>query len=131
MTQTPLLSAVELPEPNVGGQHLGDKVYAGERKGQGAASEVSVVVVEDGVTRPLPSRLDLWEHSVKLEWGYGMGGPAQLALAILADATGSDAYAERHHHWFKQDVVMRLAWDGWELPESSVWEWINEHHPLG
>lgn len=109
---------------------MGDKVYVGERKGQGAASEVSVMVLEDGVARPLPSRLDLWEHSVKFEWGYGIGGPAQLALAILADATGSDAYAERHHHWFKQDVVMRLAWDGWELPERRVWEWVNEHHPL-
>ena len=109
----------------------GKKVYLGERKGLGAASEVSVVVVEDDVVRPLPSRLDLWEHSVNLEWGYGLGGPAQLALAILADATGSDAYAERHHHWFKQDVVMRLPWDGWELPESHVWAWIAENHPLG
>ena len=106
------------------------KVYSGARSGQGAASEVSVMVVEDGVARPLASRLDLWEHSVKLEWGYGIGGPAQLALAILADATGNDSYAERHHHWFKQAVVMRLPWDGWELPESRVWEWIAEHHPL-
>ena len=106
------------------------KVYVGERKEQGAAAEVSVSVVEDGAVRPLPSRLDLWEHSVKLEWGYGIGGPAQLALAILADATGSDSYAERHHHWFKQAVVMRLPWDGWELPESSVMDWVAEHHPL-
>ena len=30
----------------------------------------------------------------------------------------------------RQDVVMRLPWDGWELPESHVWEWIAEHHPL-
>ena len=109
---------------------MSGKVYAGERRGQGAASEVSVMVVKDGKERPLPSRLDLREHSVNLEWGYGMGGPAQLALAILADATGNDSYAERHHHWFKQDVVMRLPWDSWELLESRVWEWIAEHHPL-
>ena len=109
---------------------LEGKVYVGERKGQGAASDVVVEVVEDGVAYPLPSRLDLREHSVNLEWGYGMGGPAQLALAILADATGSDAYAERHHHWFKQAVVMRLPWDGWELTESSVLDWVAEHHPL-
>ncbi len=109
---------------------MSGKAYVGERKGQGAASEVSVTVVEDGAAYPLPSRLDLREHSVNLEWGYGMGGPAQLALAILADATGNNYYAERHHHWFKQDVVMRLPWDGWELPESRVWEWIAEHHPL-
>ena len=106
------------------------KVYAGERSGLGAASGVSVTVAEDGGAHPLRSRLDLREHSVNLEWGYGIGGPAQLALAILADATGNDSYAERHHHWFKQDVVMRLPWDGWELPESRVWEWIAEHHPL-
>ena len=110
---------------------LEGKVYIGRRMGSGAASDVVVEVFEDGAAYPLPSRLDLREHSVNLEWGYGMGGPAQLALAILADATGSDAYAERHHHWFKQAVVMRLAWDGWELPESRVWEWVNEHHPVG
>ena len=109
---------------------LEGKVYTGRRMGEGASSDVVVEVVEDGDIRPLPSRLDLWEHSVKLEWGYGMGGPAQLALAILADATGSDAYAERHHHWFKQAIVMRLPWDGWELPESSVLDWVAEHHPL-
>ena len=110
---------------------MGDKVYVGRRIGQGAVSDVLVEVVENDMAYPLPSRLDLREHSVNLEWGYGMGGPAQLALAVLADATGNDSYAERHHHWFKQDVVMRLPWDGWELPESQVWEWIAEHHPLG
>ena len=112
------------------GMGLEGKVYTGRRMGQGAASDVIVEVMEDGIAHPLPSRLDLREHSVNLEWGYGMGGPAQLALAILADVTGSDAYAERHHHWFKQAIVMRLPWDGWELPEGSVREWIAEHHPL-
>ena len=106
------------------------KVYMGRRLGQSVTSNVVVEVLEDGVAYPLPSRLDLREHSVNLEWGYGMGGPAQLALAILADATGSDSYAERHHHWFKQAVVMRLPWDGWELPERRVWDWVNEHHPI-
>lgn len=109
---------------------MSGKIYRGERIGQGAASEVSVSVIEEGDARPLPPRLDLWEHSVNLEWGYGIGGPAQLALAILADATGSDAYAERHHHWFKQAIVMRLPWDGWKLTESSVLDWVAEHHPL-
>jgi len=109
---------------------LPGKVYVGERTGEGAASRASVTVEEDGAVWPLPSRLDLREHSVNLEWGYGMGGPAQLALAILADTTGNDSYAERHHHWFKQAVVMRLPWDAWELPEERVWDWIAEHHPL-
>ena len=114
----------------VAGDRLSDKVYTGARVGHGRTASVVVEVVEDGVARLLPSRLDLREHSVNLEWGYGIGGPAQLALAILADATGSDAYAERHYHWFKLDIVSRLPWDGWELPERQVWDWIAEHHPL-
>lgn len=102
------------------------KTYVGVRKEGG----VDVLVMADGIAHPLPERLDLREHSVNLEWAYGIGGPAQLALAILADATGSDAYAERHYHWFKLDVVARLAWQCWELPESRVWDWIAQHHPL-
>ena len=105
---------------------ISGKTYVGVRKEDG----VDVLVMADGIAHPLPERLDLREHSVNLEWAYGIGGPAQLALAILADATGSDAYAERHYHWFKLDVVARLAWHRWEMPESRVWDWIAQHHPL-
>ena len=36
---------------------------------------------------PLDPRLDLANHSpTGFEWGYGGSGPAQLALALLADA---------------------------------------------
>ncbi len=36
--------------------------------------------------RPLGPRLDLANHSPDgFSWGYGGSGPAQLALAILAD----------------------------------------------
>ena len=54
------------------------KQYAGRRQGY------AVIVTVDG--RPLNPRLDLWNHSpTGFEWGYGGSGPAQLALAILAD----------------------------------------------
>jgi hypothetical protein len=40
---------------------------------------------------PLPPRLDLCRHTVDcFEWSYPGAGPAQLALAILADALGDD-----------------------------------------
>ena len=57
------------------------KQYEGRRTGRG------VEVTVDGV--PLNPRLDLRNHSpTGLEWGYCGSGPAQLALAILADHTG-------------------------------------------
>ena len=54
------------------------KRYEGRREGY------AVIVTVDG--RRLNPRLDLWNHSpTGFEWGYGGSGPAQLALAILAD----------------------------------------------
>ena len=106
---------------------MADRIYTGIRNSK---ASVSVEVSDKDSSHPLSPRLDLREHSTTLEWGYGMGGPAQLALAILADVTGSDDYAERHHHWFKLEIVSKLPWNGWEIPESNVWAWINEHHPL-
>ena len=88
-------------------------------------------VLEGGVPRPLPARLDLRDHSVDgFDWGYGGSRPAQLALAILADATGNDDYAARHHHWFKLEVIAGLSREGWKLTGGQVMSWIEEHHPL-
>ena len=109
---------------------MSERRYTGKRVQCGGSRGVNVEVTQGDERHPLPHRLDLQEHSTKLEWAYGTGGPAQLALAILADVTGNDAYAERHYHWFKLDVVTRFAWDEWGLRESQIWEWINEHHPL-
>ncbi|MBV8269982.1 MAG: hypothetical protein JO252_26975 [Planctomycetaceae bacterium] len=60
--------------------------YVGRRVG-GAAQVVRET--EDGRQSPLPLRTDLRKHSpTGFEWGYEDSGPAQLALAILADAVG-------------------------------------------
>ena len=62
------------------------KRYEGRREGYAA------IVTVDG--RRLNPRLDLWNHSpTGFEWGYGGSGPAQLALAILADHLGNDEQA--------------------------------------
>lgn len=98
---------------------MGSKVYVGARTGPDS-KRPSVSVLEDGEPRPLPMRLDLREHSADgLEWAYGNRGPAQLALAILADLTGSDQYAVRHHHWFKLEIIATLPWEGWKLGRGS------------
>lgn len=108
-----------------------DKVYLGVRSRNADGHTVTVSVVEDGVPRSLPSRLDLRDYSGSgLEWGYGADGPAQLALAVLADVTGSDDYAVRHFHWFRLEVISELPWQEWKLTEVQVRAWIREHHPL-
>jgi len=54
------------------------------------------VVLVDG--KPLAPRNDLFDHSPSgFEWGYGGSGPAQLALALLAD------------HFVHRPAAMRVA----------------------
>lgn len=81
------------------------------------------VRVRDGnISRELPLRLDLSNHSpTGFEWGYGGSGPAQLALAILADALGDDQRALRLYQHFKWEVVANLARDrAWGLDSLLV-----------
>lgn len=81
-----------------------------------------VLVVDDAGGRPLRLRLDLFNHSpTGFAWGYGGSGPAQLALAILADALDDDARALRLHMMFKWRVISRLPRDaGFAISIESV-----------
>lgn len=73
----------------------------------------------------LPSCLDLVNHSpTGFEWNYGGSGPAQLALALLVDATGDRAWALQHYQAYKWDVVAKLPEGGWDLPQEEVLEWV-------
>jgi len=88
------------------------KVYQGRRIGR--AAEVTV----DG--RALNPRLDLWNHSPSgLEWGYVGSGPAQLALALLADCFDAETAVEWHQQ-YKESVVAGLPYRGWTLTEEEV-----------
>ena len=106
------------------------KIYIGLR-GPIAGEKAEVSVVDGDTLRPLSPRMDLKNYSEDgIDWGIGNGAPAQLALAVLADATGSDAYALRHHHWFNRDVVKSLPWKRWRLTEAEIMAWVRNHHPL-
>jgi hypothetical protein len=89
------------------------KRYEGKR-----ANSQTVVTVNG---QPLNPRFDLWNHSpTGFEWGYGGSGPAQLALAILADALDNDAAACRWHQEFKFTVVAGLPEQSWSLTDNEI-----------
>jgi hypothetical protein len=94
-----------------------DRVYTIQRTAQGV-----VCTVNGGTAscKPLPLRLDLWNHSpTGFEFGYGGSGPAQLALAILADCCG-DELAVTYHQAFKWAVIARIPGPGGSLTGTFV-----------
>ena len=94
------------------------KTYIGTPHRESVSGQSLVTVCDGQKSEPLPLRLDLFNHSpTGFSWGYGGSGPAQLALALLADALGDDDRAIRLHQCFKFKVV--ACW-----PEGERW-WIT------
>ena len=86
------------------------KRYAGKPEGHPVE-----VTVDD---RALNPRLDLWNHSPGgFEWGYG---PAQLALAPLANRLGNNDRAVSLHQDFKSQSVANLTYRGWILTSYQI-----------
>ena len=104
------------------------RTYTGKRHLEGVVVEVN--------REPLPLRLELINHSpTGFEWGYGGSGPAQLALAILADYYAPDfptvvmnpdrsRLALRSYQAFKWDVVAKLP-DEWTLTTDDIETWLR------
>lgn len=88
------------------------KVYEGGRSLAGA------VVTVDG--KPLPPRYDLKKLSpAGFEWTYEGAGPAQLALALLADHLGDDQKALQLYERFMREVVADLD-NAWRLTSAEI-----------
>ena len=95
------------------------KTYEGARSLDGA------VVTVDG--RKLPPRQEL-RHLSKagFEWTYEGAGPAQLALALLADHLGDDAAALRQYERFMREVVAHLD-NAWRLTSADIDAALRSH----
>jgi transcriptional regulator with XRE-family HTH domain len=98
---------------------VGERLYCGRPVGA-----VTVLTMEADraarTTAELALRLDLRNHSpTGFAWGYGGSGPAQLALALLADALGDDARALRLHQHFKSRVVVTMP-ERWSITRSRI-----------
>jgi len=95
------------------------KIYEGGRSLDGA------VVTVDG--RPLPPRHDLKLLSrAGFEWTYEGAGPAQLALALLADHLGDDRAALAGYLRFMREVVAHLD-NAWRLTSADIDAALGRH----
>jgi len=93
------------------------KTYRGDRTIDG------VVVTVEG--RPLDPRYDLRRLTrTGFEWTYEGAGPAQLALALLADHLGDDQRALELHDAFMKAIVANLG-NEWELTEADMAEAVD------
>lgn len=91
----------------------------------GRPGEPDRVTVEDPAgSRPLPH---IVRHSPDgFAWGYSGSGPEDLALSLLADATGDIGLATALHHDFAHDVIAGLARsEGWTLTAERVTGWAR------
>src|SRR5262245_1074294 len=83
----------------------------------------------------LNARLDLRNHSPDgFNWGYAGSGPAQLALALVADAIEDDTLAQECYQAFKLCVVANEERNHWELTDEWIqgwvvcWRFLTERH---
>src|SRR5690242_18332675 len=78
----------------------------------------AIVTVNGDILDP---RMDLHNHSPDgFEWGYCGRGPAQLALAILADHLSDDRQALDLHQRFKWEVISKLPRTDWSLTGLEI-----------
>ena len=81
--------------------------------------------IGDEVILDPAASLAIWDHSPDgFSWGYGGSAPAQLALAILLDATGDADFAVEWHQDFKWKYIAKLnSFVGWIMTVAFVEEW--------
>src|SRR5574343_345064 len=103
---------------------MANKVYVGQITSN---SEQIIFKMVDGVKHHLPDYLHIKNHSpTGFSWGYNGSGPAQLALALLCDATNDVKLAERYYLRYKVDVVARLpSTEEFSISEEEINKWLT------
>lgn len=99
-----------------------ERVYWGHRRGK---ERIVEVVIDGEARRRLDPRHDLATHSIDdLEWAAGHEAPLQLALAILADATGNRRIALSFYRDFAWEVIKEFPWQHWQMTAEQVHTWL-------
>ena len=109
------------------------RIYVGTRNSR---QEPRVFSISDGSRHfevshtSLDPRLDIANHSpTGLEWGYMGSGPSQLAIALIADATGDDEKAgnTRLCQQFKRDVIAQMPSREWILGQEFIVKYVESY----
>ena len=76
---------------------------------------------------PLKPSLKLANHSpTGFSWGFSGSGPAQLALALLLDATSLPETALNYYQEFKSAIVAGWDFNGsWVIFRSDIINWLR------
>lgn len=108
-----------------GTQEYNMKIYTGVPESEEWGHVGAVMVAEGGKAQiPLNPRHDLVNHSPDgFGWGYCGSGAAQLAFAMLLDATGDEAYTMGIYQKFKVAIIAKLPRAPWTVTEEEIQEW--------
>lgn len=102
-------------------------IYDGHRTSHVGHQEVVVRYEPAGAVIPLlpAASQQLYNHSPNgFNWGYLGSGPAQLALALLLDATGDERLSLRHYQDFKFMAVASFE-DDWSITKEQILDWLD------
>ena len=99
-------------------------IYQGNR---GRYGDIVVKVISDDRTSLLNTCYNLIQHSPDgFEWGYDGSGPAQLAFALLYNATDKTFIAQRLHQRFKHRYIATIKESHWEIGKDFILKWVAE-----
>jgi hypothetical protein len=97
--------------------------YTGTRHSGGAGGQL--VTKEDDILSPIPSQRLINHSPDGFNWSYGGSGPAQLALALLLDATGDKETALALYQEFKWEFVANWK-DTWHITREEILAWVKQ-----
>ena len=120
--------------------YSGTRVFDRDSMTRGEASVVVQNVVDDGPSDHRPLTHVSYHSPDGFEWGYAGSGPADLALAILADYFGEPpgfvlaalrslwtprSKAAALHQSFKEQFVATEHRDEWQLHSDVIATWLQ------
>lgn len=85
----------------------------------------AVWVSEPSGMRALQLRRDIEDYSAFFEWGRNSAGTLQLALAILADATGDSDFAKSYCIRLAREFLAGAPQERWTLSGDKIAEWCK------
>lgn len=119
---TPILKPIENAS-----QALPETLYYASRLASGGHQPIYKRLMPDGdpiELSPEPSQ-ELYNHSPDgFQWGYGGSGPAQLALALLLDATNDRETSLAFYQAFKWERVATWG-DSWSITRGFILMWVK------